>query len=68
MEILKKSCVYVLLGKQVIHPAQIDVVNQMFSPTKQQIDYSTRLVDAFNQHQVSGAVSKHPLFLSIPIY
>ena len=45
------------IGKQVIHPAQIEAVNTAFSPETSQIDYARRLVKAFEDHQISGKVS-----------
>lgn len=43
-------------GKQVIHPAQIDIVNDNFSPSQEKIDYSRELVEEFEQHQKTGKV------------
>lgn len=53
-----------MLGKQIIHPAQIDAVNTAFSPEAKQIDYADRLVKAFEDHQISGKVSLHLLILT----
>ena len=39
-------------GKQCIHPAQIDIVQEAFSPSHQDIEYAQDLVAAFEQHQV----------------
>jgi len=41
-------------GKQVIHPAQVPVVQQAFSPSPEKIRWATNLIEAFNQHQQSG--------------
>ena len=43
-------------GKQVIHPGQIDIVQKAFSPSKQSIEWATRLIEAFQEHQKSGKV------------
>ncbi len=43
-------------GKQVIHPGQVDVCQQAFTPSKDKIDWAIGLIDAFNHHQKSGAV------------
>ena len=43
-----------LTGKQVIHPAQIDIVNQSFSPSSQDVEYAEGMIAAFNEHQSSG--------------
>ena len=46
-------------GKQCIHPAQIPVINQAFSPSEEKVAYSLRLVAAFDEaeKQGSGAIS-----------
>ena len=43
-------------GKQVIHPDQVPVVQQAFSPSPQQTEWALGLIEAFEQHQVSGKV------------
>lgn len=44
-------------GKQVIHPAQVPVVQEAFLPSKQQVDWAKGLLAAFESHQKSGKVS-----------
>jgi citrate lyase beta subunit len=41
-------------GKQVIHPDQVDVVQQAFTPTDEAIDHALRLIEAFQVYQQSG--------------
>jgi citrate lyase beta subunit len=43
-------------GKQCIHPGQVQIVQQAFSPSKEKIEWATELVKAFEQHQSSGKV------------
>lgn len=43
-------------GKQVIHPAQIPVVQEAFSPSADKIEWATELIKAFNENQDSGQV------------
>ena len=43
-------------GKQVIHPAQVPVVQQAFSPSREQVQWAGGLIQAFHQHQQSGKV------------
>jgi citrate lyase beta subunit len=38
-------------GKFAIHPRQISVIQQSFTPTAAQIDAARRLIDAHTQHQ-----------------
>ncbi|XP_013381030.1 citramalyl-CoA lyase, mitochondrial [Lingula anatina] len=41
-------------GKQVIHPNQVAVVQTAFSPSEEQIQWATEMIEAFNEHQKSG--------------
>ena len=41
-------------GKQAIHPNQIDTIKRFFSPTKEELDKSRRIVDAWNLHSENG--------------
>lgn len=43
-------------GKQVIHPSQVDVAQQAFTPSQEKIEWATGLIDAFKKHQQTGAV------------
>ena len=36
-------------GKTLIHPAQIDICNKVFTPTAEQLDKAKKIVDAFNE-------------------
>lgn len=46
-------------GKTIIHPAQVDVVNQCFSPSPEQISWWKKIVDAYNrpEHASSGVIN-----------
>jgi citrate lyase subunit beta/citryl-CoA lyase len=41
-------------GKFAIHPAQIDIINAMFSPTPSEIEYARRVVAAFEAAERAG--------------
>lgn len=41
-------------GKMAIHPKQIDIINQCFSPSPEDINHATRLIQAHDQHQAAG--------------
>ena len=43
-------------GKQVIHPIQVPVVQQAFSPNEKKVEWATELIKAFEEHQQSGKV------------
>jgi len=42
-------------GKQVIHPGQVSVVQEVFTPDAAAIQSARRLVEAFEAHQVKGS-------------
>jgi citrate lyase subunit beta-like protein len=41
-------------GKQVIHPVQISICHEAFSPSAQQIEWAQELVKGYRKHQESG--------------
>jgi citrate lyase subunit beta / citryl-CoA lyase len=41
-------------GKFAIHPAQIDMINEVFSPSAAEIDYAQRVVAAFDEAARAG--------------
>ena len=41
-------------GKTLIHPAQIEVANQMFAPTEAELDLARRQIAAFEEIQRAG--------------
>ncbi|HUV26485.1 MAG TPA: CoA ester lyase [Anaerolineales bacterium] len=42
------------VGKQVIHPDQVQIVQQAFTPTDEEIQEAQALIANFNQHQAEG--------------
>lgn len=46
-------------GKQVIHPSQIPLANEIFSPSKEETEWATRVVDEYRRAAASkvGAVA-----------
>ena len=42
-------------GKQIIHPNQVVLVNEAFSPSNAEIDYAQRLLAAFDAAEAEGA-------------
>ncbi len=44
-------------GKLTIHPDQIEVVNEAFTPTEAEIEESRALLEAFAEHESRGAMS-----------
>lgn len=41
-------------GKFAIHPAQVDAINRLYSPSEQDIDYARRVVTAFEEAEQAG--------------
>ncbi|HUT16267.1 MAG TPA: CoA ester lyase [Anaerolineae bacterium] len=41
-------------GKLLIHPGQIEPVNQVFSPSEEEVAHAQRVVDAFRQAEAQG--------------
>jgi citrate lyase subunit beta/citryl-CoA lyase len=42
-------------GKWCIHPAQIEAVNEIFSPTKKEIEWAKKVVEAYEEASASGS-------------
>jgi citrate lyase beta subunit len=41
-------------GKWCIHPAQIEVVNEVFSPTEKEIEWAKKVVEAYEEASAAG--------------
>ena len=44
-------------GKWCIHPAQIPVVNETFSPTEKEVEWARKVVDAYEEANAAGSGS-----------
>lgn len=44
-------------GKSVIHPSQIETVNEVFTPTAQELDYYRRVIEAFDAALARGSAA-----------
>lgn len=42
------------IGKSLIHPGQIDTINDVFSPSAAEVSYAERVVNAFDGAQLKG--------------
>ncbi|XP_075774871.1 citramalyl-CoA lyase, mitochondrial isoform X2 [Pelodiscus sinensis] len=56
-------------GKQVIHPNQIAVVQEQFSPSPEKIKWAQELISAFEDHQQlgKGAFTFHGSMIDMPL-
>ena len=43
-------------GKQCIHPMQVPVVQEAFTPSEAKIEWAQELIKCFSDHQKSGKV------------
>ncbi|XP_056145973.1 citramalyl-CoA lyase, mitochondrial [Lampris incognitus] len=41
-------------GKQVIHPGQVEAVQEEFSPSRERVEWARELIAAFDRHQTEG--------------
>jgi citrate lyase subunit beta/citryl-CoA lyase len=53
-------------GKIAIHPGQVEVINQAFSPSEEEIIWSKRVVDVFTQNPGLGTVGLDGKMLDMP--
>ncbi|XP_041055896.1 citramalyl-CoA lyase, mitochondrial isoform X2 [Carcharodon carcharias] len=55
-------------GKQVIHPSQIPIVQEAFSPSPEKMKWAQELIDAFEEHQKlgKGAFTFHGSMIDMP--
>ncbi|XP_007227836.3 citramalyl-CoA lyase, mitochondrial isoform X1 [Astyanax mexicanus] len=55
-------------GKQVIHPNQIQTVQEEFSPSPERVKWATELIAAFEEHQKlgKGAFTFHGSMIDMP--
>jgi citrate lyase beta subunit len=44
-------------GKWCIHPAQIGLVNEVFSPTEKEVDWAKKVVAAYEEANAEGSGS-----------
>jgi len=42
------------VGKQVIHPSQIGIANEVFSPSKEEVEWALRVVEAYEKARKEG--------------
>ena len=56
-------------GMSLIHPAQIDLVNEAFTPTTEELDYCRRVIQAFDDARArgEGAIAFGGQLLDMPI-
>ena len=53
-------------GRVAIHPAQVDIINESFSPSADEVDFARRVVDLFAANPDSGTLGLDGKMLDIP--
>jgi citrate lyase subunit beta / citryl-CoA lyase len=57
-EALRKSCLRARSlgfdGKWCIHPSQVEIVNEVFSPTEQELEWARKVVSAYEEANAAG--------------
>ncbi len=58
-----------MTGKSTFHPGQINIINEVFTPTQAELDYASRVVQAFEEAEArgDGAVAFGGQLLDLPI-
>ena len=56
-------------GKFAIHPAQIEIINEMFSPMPEEVVYARQVVDAWNRGAAAGrgSVDLNGRMIDVPV-
>ena len=59
-----------MTGRTLIHPSQIDITNQIFTPSENEITYAKRIVAAFHDanSEGAGAVALDGNMIDLPVY
>ncbi len=53
-------------GRMAIHPAQVPIINEAFTPSAEEIDHARRVVAAFTENPGSGTVGLDGKMLDVP--
>lgn len=54
-------------GKMAIHPAQVPVINDSFTPTDEQIEWAERVLDARDEHEGEGVFRVEGEMIDAPL-
>jgi citrate lyase subunit beta/citryl-CoA lyase len=66
---VKRARQYGFQGKLCIHPNQVDGCNQIFSPSKDEIEYARKVIEVFEEAEASGkaAIQLEGKFIDYPV-
>jgi citrate lyase subunit beta/citryl-CoA lyase len=61
LEAFKKEAIFAkkmgFQGKLAIHPTHVEVLNQIFTPTKEEVEFASKVVAAFEKSESQGSTS-----------
>ena len=70
LDALRKECLASremgFTGKLAIHPCQLEVINEVFAPSEQEIDFARRVVALFEANSQAGALQLDGAMVDIP--
>ena len=70
LEGLRKECLAAkeigFTGKLAIHPCQLDIINHVFMPTEQEIEFARRVIELFSSNTQAGALQLDGVMLDVP--
>jgi len=70
-ELLRQDCLNAkslgMKAKSAIHPNQLDIINEVFSPSKKEIEWSKRVLNAVEENIGKGAFSLDGKMIDKPI-
>ena len=54
-------------GRLCIHPRQVELANEIYTPTPDQLEYAKRVVEAFDQAEGSGVITVDGKMIDAPV-
>ena len=66
---IKRACQLGFQGKLCIHPNQVDICNQLFSPSEEEVQYAQKVILAFDEAEAAGsaAIQLEGKFVDYPV-
>jgi citrate lyase subunit beta/citryl-CoA lyase len=66
---IKRACQLGFQGKLCIHPNQVDICNQLFSPSEEEVQYARKVILAFDEAEAAGsaAIQLEGKFVDYPV-
>jgi citrate lyase subunit beta/citryl-CoA lyase len=55
-------------GKQAIHPAQLEIIHEVFTPTPEEIENARKIVEAFTEKRGKGVITVDGKMVDKPVF